>query len=745
MNRHRKVLLPSGTGIQFRRRNLCVPSVWVPKRGAAPHVALLLLLLITSVPLKAQRTVEGVVRSSEGELLGGVTIRVVERNGLGTVSDYNGHYRLALPVDSTYTIEASMVGMEPQRCTVGVSQKGRVDLVLVPKKQNLKTVVVTATRTPRQLKDVPVVTRVLAANEIQKIDVNNVQELLQVALPGIEYSYTMNQQLSLNMQGFGGNSVLFLVDGERLAGETLDNVDYSRLSLESADRVEIVKGALSSLYGSNAVGGVVNVITRQNEDPWSLTLNSRYGTFNNLLCGGAIGLCHNGLRSYSSFRRTSCDPIQLPKDGDFGIVYGNRTLDANQRFVFTPARGLKFTARVGYYFRERESQTTSYDRYRDFSGGGKAEYSPDTMTSLTISYAFDQYDKSDYAVVAGTDVRDYSNVQHTTHALYSRNFGGGSTATVGGDFMRDYLMSYQFAVDDRSHLQYTSAAFAQWEWVPARQINILCAARYDYYSGTGIGHFSPKANLMYKWPHVSVRASYAEGFRAASLKEMYMDFDMANIFTICGNPDLLPEVSHNYSIATEYSRGCYDALLMAFHNRVEGRVTTVWNRARGAMVYENMMPLSLSGVDFSTSAHWSNGLGGCVSCMYVCESLSPGTPRSSGTRPFTATMRIDYSRRCNRMSLNCALSGRILSAVTVDEYSSLTDLALTYEQTYPAYTLWRFTATIGFDNWLSLTATIDNIFNYVPEYYYSNSPATTGITVAGGMSVSIDKLASCRH
>ena len=82
------------------------------------------------------------------------------------------------------------------------------------------------------------------------------------------------------MQGFGGNSVLFLVDGERLAGETLNNVDYNRLNLDNVERVEIVKGAASTLYGSSAVGGVINIITRDSEDPWNLNVNSRFGEHN---------------------------------------------------------------------------------------------------------------------------------------------------------------------------------------------------------------------------------------------------------------------------------------------------------------------------------------------------------------------------------------------------------------------------------------------------------------------------------
>ena len=152
----------------------------------------------------------------------------------------------------------------------------------------LGTVVVTGTRTPKLLKDAPIITRVITADDIKKVDATNVGQLLQSELPGIEFSYSMDQQVSINMQGFGGNSVLFLVDGERLAGETLNNVDYNRLNLDNVERVEIVKGAASTLYGSSAVGGVINIITRDSEDPWNLNVNSRFGEHNDQRYGGTF-------------------------------------------------------------------------------------------------------------------------------------------------------------------------------------------------------------------------------------------------------------------------------------------------------------------------------------------------------------------------------------------------------------------------------------------------------------------------
>ena len=116
--------------------------------------------------------------------------------------------------------------------------------------------------------------------------------------------------------------------------------------------------------------------------------------------------------------------------------------------------------------------------------------------------------------------------------------------------MRDYLMSYQFANNGSKH-QYTVDGFAQFDWNPTKYFNVITGLRFDYYSDSDINHFSPKLGLMYKIGNCSLRGSYAGGFRAPTLKEMYMNFDMASIFMIYGNPDLKPETSHNFSLSAD--------------------------------------------------------------------------------------------------------------------------------------------------------------------------------------------------
>ena len=144
---------------------------------------------------------------------------------------------------------------------------------------NLAPVVITASHSPKALKDAPVVTRLITLHDIKINDATNIQDLLTQEMPGLEFGFAMGQETALHMSGFGGNAILFLVDGERMAGETMDNVDYNRMSLDNVGRIEIVKGASSALYGSNAVGGVVNIISRENLEPWTANVNSRYSSF----------------------------------------------------------------------------------------------------------------------------------------------------------------------------------------------------------------------------------------------------------------------------------------------------------------------------------------------------------------------------------------------------------------------------------------------------------------------------------
>ena len=370
--------------------------------------------------------------------------------------------------------------------------------------QWLNGVVVTGTRTPKLLKDTPIQTKVIRTEDIEKVDATNVEDLLQQEMPGVEFSYAMNQLKHMNMSGFGGQGILFLVDGERLAGETMDDVDFTRLNMANVERIEIVKGAASALYGSNAGGGVINIITKEQSKPWTLNVNGRLARHNERRLGGEWGMNGKGLKNMLNANHTSIDNFNVHNAPDpitqvVSTVYGDCTWNIKDRLIFTPTEGLKLIGRAGYFYRQVVRTADTPERYRDFSAGLRGLWDISQQANLDLSYSFDQYDKSDYHKITRTDVRDYSNVQNIFRGVYNHNWTGGDILTVGADFMHDYLMNKNLG--SRTEQQNTFDAFAQYDWLINTQWEVVGALRYDYFSDGHKSHFTPKLTARYRPRH----------------------------------------------------------------------------------------------------------------------------------------------------------------------------------------------------------------------------------------------------
>ena len=177
------------------------------------------VLLLAAAALHAQqRTVAGTVSDVKGSPLAGVEITVEGSSTLYTATGEDGRYSITVPDGGKAVLHFYFMGFLSQEIPLAEFRGDTLDVVMEQDYMNLETVVVTGTRTPRLLKNSPILTRVITVQDIERVDALNIGDLLEAELPGIEFSYAMDQQVTLNMQGFGGNSVLFLVDGERIAG-----------------------------------------------------------------------------------------------------------------------------------------------------------------------------------------------------------------------------------------------------------------------------------------------------------------------------------------------------------------------------------------------------------------------------------------------------------------------------------------------------------------------------------------------
>ena len=656
-----------------------------------------------------------------------------------------------------------MAGVALSMPAVSVSAQSFRDSV------ELEPIVVTATHSPKALKDAPVVTRLITLYDIKITDATNIQEMLMQEIPGLEFGLAMSQETSLNMSGFGGNAVLFLVDGERLAGETMDNTDYNRLNLDNVGRIEIVKGASSALYGSNAVGGVINIISREHLEPWTANVNSRFNTFGNEWRNGAsFSFNTRKWNSQTSFQHTKIDPVDLPKahsseeiaielmkkaqglpydesvlndDSNISRLYGQKTYNVKERLIWRATDQLTLTGRGSYFFRTSERDTYDY-HFNGYSGGLKGRYAWNHDRYLETSYAYDQYDKANF-LPDGTRTHDhdYTNRQHVVHALYNHAFGKNSLI-LGADYMHDYLSTYQF-VDNTSHSQDNIDGYAQFDWNITPQLNIVGSARYDYFSASSQKALTGRLAVVYKYPWMTFRANYASGFRAPTLKEMYMHFDMGNMgYMIIGNPDLEPEKSHNFNLAVERTNrirnsgfldGRYNFTLMGYCNIFDKRITTIagpeYNGMESAL-YWNEDGVTVWGIDASLGHIWDCGLMLKLNYSWMKETGNVYYSDFYQPRSHSMTWRLGYDHRFSRhYALDAALSGRWQGKPQSDS-----------QDVDQGYTIWKLMLQHHLWRGIHLNTAIDNLFNYKPKSYYYCSPLTTGISFSIGLSIDVDKI-----
>ncbi|MDL2297398.1 TonB-dependent receptor [Bacteroidales bacterium OttesenSCG-928-B11] len=697
-------------------------------------------------------TLSGYVKDNEGNSLSHASI-VFENSRLSSNTNENGFFKITLPKPDQYKIRISLFGYENFEEMVNLEKDTAINVVLHSDILNLNQVTVTATRTPKLLKEVPVLTRVITSNDIQKLSAVNVKDLLEMELPGLEFVRQMDGQVVINMQGMGGNYVLFLIDGERMAGETLNNIDYSRLNVQNIERIEIVKGSASTLYGSNAIGGVVNIITKNVNNPWQVNVNGHYGAHNEQNYGLSAGFKQKKWSSLTTATYNQIDAYSLLNTPDStgkqteSNVYGGRNFSVNEKLTFQPIAKLKFIAKGSFYMRDRsiyfndkeERMDKKPDRYQCASGGLQALYTISEKHQLLASYSFDQYSKLVNYVLLDSLALTYRNQDHSGRLQYDYFINKRNTLTFGTELLNEKLMSYQF--NGSEHHGNTFVIFGQHDWMIFKGFTAVYGARLDVHSLYG-AHLSPKVSLMYNLKSFAFRFSYGHGFRSPSLKELYMDWDHQGMFRIMGNQNLVPEKSNHLSFSTEYTHKRINVSGMVFYNNIQDKITEVFNSKEDTALYINVNHAIIYGADLNFTVKLPKGFSIRLSYAYVNDSQMEDGINVSDTRPHSATGRFGYDLNKKNYSLNVTLNGKLngpLTMATLTDDSDPDNLIFN-EVNYPAYMMWRLIINQRFCQAYNLTIGIDNLFNYKPQKYTYNTTLSSGITPFVSVSIDVDKI-----
>lgn len=350
-------------------------------------------------------------------------------------------------------------------------------------------------------------------------------------------------------------------------------------------------------------------------------------------------------------------------------------------------------------------------------------------------------------------MRDYSNVQNIVRGLYNHSWESGSILTVGADYMHDYLMNTNLEGNTRK--QNSFDVFSQFDWILTPAWEIVGALRYDFFSDGDNSHVTPKLTARYQpIRNMNIRFGYGMGFRAPTLKEKYYNFDMAGIWIVNGNPDLKSEVSHNFNISADYTKGHFNYTLSTYYNDVVNKLATgipYYRPGDDKQLYLNYINLdnySVYGGEATVQTRWDNGLSAKLSYSYTKEKLAKDKDGNTinnqyiPARKHSLTARVDWDKQLTKnYRLRLSINGRFLSKVENVEYADYYDISKgTITVKYPAYTLWKVSAVQQFGKAIRLTAAVDNIFNYKPKYYYMNCPLTDGANFMIGLNIDIDKL-----
>lgn len=718
-----------------------------------------LVLLFTTLTVYTQnRIIRGkVVDCGSYEVLHGATISLPGYNK-AILSESDGIFKLPGLKNERVILHVSALGYEEQKISVDLSAGDQdINIPLCKKSVDLDQVVVSATRTERLLKNVPIAVQIISSKVLEKAQVANFRELLEYELPGINFTNN-GGHANINMLGFGGKYVLFLMDGERIAGETFDNIDYNRVDMDNVERIEIMKGAASSLYGSNAVGGVINIIGRKPEKPIEITANSRFASEGEQNYGLTVGSRQKWgyasitgsmkqrdpytLKDRSPLTQEFEDGTKEERDLSETIIAGYKDYSLSGKVGVNASDKLQIEAKGGYYFKERNPGGLDgkkvRDRYYDYSGGLKAEYTFSEDRHLSLSGNYDKYNKYDYYRLLKEEEKNYENTQWHVGGIYDQKIGRRHSFVAGFEVFSDDLMTFMFESDGSNAKRdaYTYSGYTQQEWVLNNKLTLVTGLRYDYHSKFK-GRLTPHLSAMYKpMSRVTLRGGYSSGFRSPTLKELYTDWfhPYGGGFQIIGSKDLKPEKSNNFNLSTEVSLGKTVITAMGQYSLMDNKISSIWLN-NDTIYYRNLGKAKILGVELGISHQLRSNILLKASYTYVHDDLG----KKSTERPHTATFRVDYtSRFFRKYNPTLSFSGKYFSSMDtygnediseIDENTGMTSITTDeYKIHYEGYSVWRLTYAQPLPYRFTLNAGINNLFDYKTKFssfYSSISPGRT--------------------
>ena len=623
---------------------------------------------------------------------------------------------------------------------------------------NLNPVVVTGSGHHQRLKSTATPVRVLSTQEIREQGISTFDGALTRMMPQTSMAPS-SMGTFLRMNGLGNKYILILINGQKLSGDISNNVDLNRINMSRVKRIEVLNGAASSLYGSDAIAGVINIITDQpTRDFVNMTSDTRVSGHGVLTESVSLDIYKNGFGSYTSFSHDRADSyrnndLEYQKNSDTEtqssiapLFTGYRSTIIGQKFTYAPNQHLALNAGMDYSYKITDRPETRTDiaggtdyemRYKGFRWNVGGIYKFTAKNSLQADFVVDRFRYGkEYDVETKTNaVGDYvqSKKQRMMEGQLKAILGltKSSTTIFGANWRQENLSATSGNIGQ--HV-YSLAVYAQHEMKFMKDFTATLGLRLTHHE-TFNQHLTPKATLMYAPGNFRFRATYSAGFRAPGLDELYYHYFSVNrgkAQISFGNKDLKPEKSNYFSLNAEYRTQQVAVSITGYLNRINDMVVKqnvdVDDAARKMLLaefpemtqeqadkmvsyalYQNSDKGDVKGLQVNVSANIFEGFNLSANYAYTyarTKSKDEWTVLERSIR-HAATIAANYHHTWGWYGLNVNLSGRL---------QSKTYYTGSYEDA-PGFGVWNLHTTHSLNvlRWANLESSIgvDNLFNKV--------------------------------
>jgi len=540
----------------------------------------------------------------------------------GEITDANGVAKFNL--DQVADFKVSFVGYETIEGRISKGEHLTLDMTV--QFDMLDAVVVTGQYGPQKADKSIYKIDVVGSEQMQQRGVNNLAEALSQEV-NLRVNTNTVTGTTIEMQGMGGENIKFLIDGVPIVGRVDGNIDLSQINMDNVDHVEIIQGPMSVVYGTSAIAGVINIITKKNTTNKNSGKINGYVDNNRSYVFGAYGSMIRGKHTITASGNRNMFQgmdINMGSEGEMNAV-DDRIME------FKPK--LTYNGEIDYAFKNKDfsarlSSSIMNSRLRDYTNAGTDFYYL-TLRSINKITLLDKINENlSYNVVGSytyfnRDVESLiqSEVLKTTTTRFDNIMTRGNFTYA----KKDSKISYQFGwdinhefgkgerVNEDSAIITDYAVFVSSHWQILKKISFQPGVRLIY-NTTFDAPIIPSVNLQWKpIDNLNIRVSYAKGFRAPSLKELYLNFQDVN-HDITGNSNLLAETTNSYNASVGYKikKGQYaikiePSFFFNDGNDVISLITTPEDGPTSA-TYRNLDGQRYIGTNLSVSLQHQNGL-----------------------------------------------------------------------------------------------------------------------------------------